>query len=63
MSPMGHRLAPGTLAPAAIPFGGAEPGRRFSTRRKVAAVTRLLRGTQLETLVRELNVTVTRLNE
>ena len=37
--------------------------RRFSARRKVAAVARLLRGEPLETLARELNVTVARLTE
>ena len=41
--------------------GGAGPERRFSTRRKLAAVTRLLRGEPLEPLARELNVTVARL--
>ena len=37
--------------------GGAGPERRFSARRKLAAVTRLLRGEPLETLARELNLT------
>ena len=37
--------------------------RRFSARRKVAAVARLLRGEPLETVARELNVTVPRLSE
>src|SRR3954467_11431351 len=42
--------------------GGAGPERRNSARRKLAAVTRLLRGEPLETLARELNVTVARLS-
>lgn len=37
--------------------------RRNSARRKLAAVTRLLRGEPLETVARELNVTVARLSE
>ncbi len=37
--------------------GAAGPERRFSARRKLAAVTRLLRGEPLETVARELNVT------
>ena len=44
------------------PSGGAGPERRFSARRKLAAVTRLLRGEPLETVARELNVTVARLS-
>src|SRR5919199_1733496 len=49
-------------AGAGAPSGGAgpEPERRFSAPRKLAAVTRLLRG---ETLARELNVTAARLSE
>jgi len=43
--------------------GGAGPERRFSARRKLAAVTRLLRGEPLETVARELNATVARLSE
>ena len=43
--------------------GGAGPERRFSARRKLAAVTRLLRGEPLETLARELNLTAARLSE
>ena len=43
--------------------GGAGPERRFSAQRKLAAATRLLRGEPLETLARELNVTVARLTE
>src|SRR5215213_10264150 len=43
--------------------GGAGPERRFSAQRKLAAVTRLLRGEPLETLARELNVTAARLSE
>ena len=52
-------------AGAGAPSGGAgpEPERRFSARRKLAAVTRLLRGEPLETVARELNVTVARLSE
>src|SRR3712207_6512500 len=49
-------------ADAGAPSDGAGPERRFSTRRKLAAVTRLLRGEPLETLARELNVTVARLS-
>jgi transposase len=55
-----------TLAPnagAGAPSGGAGPERRFSARRKLAAVTRLLRGEPLETLARELNLTAARLSE
>ena len=50
-------------ADAGAPTGGAGPERRNSARRKLAAVTRLLRGEPLETLARELNVTVARLSE
>jgi transposase len=50
-------------ADAGAPSGAAGPERRFSARRKLAAVNRLLRGEPLETLARELNVTVTRLSE
>ena len=50
-------------AGAGAPSGGAGPKRRNSARRKLAAVTRLLRGEPLETLARELNVTVARLSE
>jgi hypothetical protein len=49
-------------AGAGAPSGGAGPERRFSARRKLAAVTRLLRGEPLETLARELNVTAARLS-
>src|SRR3954471_8549167 len=49
-------------ADAGAPSGGAGPERRFSAQRKLAAVTRLLRGEPLETLARELNVTVARLS-
>src|ERR687894_2388616 len=45
------------------PSGGAGPERRFPARRKLAAVTRLLRGEPLETLARELNLTAARLSE
>ncbi len=50
-------------ADAGAPSGGAGPERRLSAQRKLAAVTRLLRGELLETLARELNVTVARLTE
>jgi transposase-like protein len=50
-------------ADAGAPSGGARPERRFSAQRKLAAVTRLLRGEPLETLARELNVTAARLTE
>jgi transposase len=49
-------------AHAGAPSGGAGPERRFSAQCKLAAVTRLLRGEPLETLARELNVTVARLS-
>jgi len=48
---------------AGAPLGGAGPERRNAARRKLAAVTRLLRGEPLETVARELNVTVARLSE
>ena len=50
-------------AGAGAPSGGAGPERRFSARRKLAAVTRLLRGEPLETVARELNITVARLSQ
>src|ERR671914_2323091 len=50
-------------ADAGASSGGAGPERRLSARRKLAAVTRLLRGEPLETLARELNVTAARLSE
>ena len=55
-------------APArAYPAGGggseAGPGRRFSAKRKLAAVQRLLRGESLEALSRELNLPAHRLSE
>src|ERR671917_1798583 len=50
-------------AGAGAPSGGAGPERRFSARRKLAAVTSLLRGEPLETVARELNVTAARLSE
>ena len=50
-------------ANADAPSGGAGPGRRFSAQRKLAVVTRLLRGEPLETVARELNITVARLSE
>ena len=45
--------------------GGADagPGKRFSARRKLAAVQRLLWGESLEALSRELNVPAHRLSE
>ena len=49
-------------ADAGAPTVGAGPERRNSARRKLAAVTRLLRGEPLETLARELNLTVARLS-
>src|SRR3954467_13812876 len=49
-------------AHAGAPSGGAGSERRNSARRKLAAVTRLLRGEPLETVARELNVTVARLS-
>jgi hypothetical protein len=48
---------------AGVPSSAAGPERRNSARRKLAAVTRLLRGEPLETVARELNVTVARLSE
>src|SRR5215216_5788414 len=54
--------APAVWARAGAPSGGAGPERRFSARRKLAAVTRLLRGEPLETVARELNVTAARLS-
>jgi transposase len=50
-------------AGAGAPSGAVGPERRFSARRKLAAVTRLLRGEPLETLARELNLTAARLSE
>ena len=50
-------------AGAGAPTGGAGPERRFSARRKLAAVARLLRGEPLETVARELDVTAPRLSE
>jgi transposase len=50
-------------ADAGASTGGAGPERRNSARRKLTAVTRLLRGEPLETVARELNVTVARLSE
>src|SRR5215208_922472 len=43
--------------------GAAGPERRFSAQRKLAVVTRLLRGEPLETVARELNITVARLSQ
>ncbi len=51
-------------AGAGAPSGAdASTPQRFSAARKVAAVTRLLRGEPLEVVARELNVTVARLSE
>ena len=51
-------------AGAGAPSGAdASTPQRFSSARKVAAVTRLLRGEPLEVVARELNVTVARLSE
>src|ERR687895_1091744 len=54
--------APARARDAGAPSGGAGPERRFSAPRKLAAVTRLLRGEPLETVARELNVTAARLS-
>ena len=56
--------APPTRAPYAG-GGGAEAGqgKRFSAKRKLAAVQRLLRGESLEALSRELNVPAHRLSD
>ena len=55
--------APATRAPHAD-GGGAEAGsgKRFSAKRKLAAVQRLMRGESLEALSRELNVPAHRLS-
>ena len=50
-------------ADAGAPSISAGPERRFSAQRKLAAATRLLRGEPLETVARELDVTVARLSE
>lgn len=50
-------------ADAGAPSGAVGPERRFSAQRKLAAVSRLLRGEPLETVARELNVTAARLSE
>ena len=55
--------APNAGAGAPSGAAGPEPERRFSARRKLAAVARLLRGEPLETVARELNVTAARLSE
>ena len=56
--------APPTRAPHAG-GGGAEAGhgKRFSAKRKLAAVQRLMRGESLEALSRELNVPAHRLSD
>jgi len=56
-------LACAQNADAGAPSGGAGPERRFSAQRKLAVVTRLLRGEPLETVAREFNITVARLSE
>ena len=62
----------GTMEPAGSPqrsqeAGGGEPAggppKRFSAKRKLRAVSRLLRGDPLELVARELNVTAARLSE
>src|SRR5215210_9540904 len=50
-------------ADAGAPSGAPGPERRFSAQRKLAAVSRLLRGEPLETVARELNITAARLSE
>lgn len=50
----------GAGAPSGV--GGNEP-QRFSVRRKLAVVSRLLRGEPLELVAREANITVARLTE
>ena len=50
-------------ADAGASSGAAGPERRFSAQRKLAAVSRLLRGEPLETVARELNITAARLSE
>jgi transposase len=50
-------------ADAGAPSGAAGPERRFSARRKLAVVSRLLRGESLESVARELNITAARLSE
>src|SRR5512144_3279228 len=42
---------------------GGPPGQRFSAKRKLRAVSRLLRGEPLELMARELNVTAPRLSQ
>ena len=49
-------------ADTGAPSGAAGPERRFSAQRKLAAVSRLLRGEPLETVARELNITAARLS-
>jgi hypothetical protein len=51
---------PGAGAPSGVDAGTPQ---RVSAARKVAAVTRLLRGEPMEVVARELNVTVARLAE
>jgi transposase len=65
-------VKPGATEASALPTraphaggGGAEAGhgKRFSAKRKLAAVQRLMRGESLEALSRELNVPAHRLSE
>jgi transposase-like protein len=67
-----NELIPGAMEASATPTrahhaggGGAEagPGRRFSAKKKLAAVQSLLRGESLEAVSRELNVPAHRLSE
>ncbi|MCE6949757.1 transposase [Cereibacter sphaeroides] len=50
-------------AHAGVAVAVAGPGRRFSAKRKLDAVQRLMRGESLEALSRELNVPAHRLSE
>src|SRR5512143_2790719 len=70
---MGGMMEKGTTEPADLlerPQGaggntsaGGPPPQRFSARRKLRAVSRLLRGEPLERVARELNVTAARLSQ
>ncbi len=57
--PTGSRRSRPHRASGSEPIGG--PSRRFSARRKLEAVRRLMRGEPLELVARELNVTAARL--
>jgi hypothetical protein len=61
-SPKGRRSAPPKLAGAPSDVEGNGP-KRFSVRRKLAVVARLLRGEPLELVARETNVSVAKLTE